>query len=133
MSRTWFVREAGRPKAHRLSLHRSRHGWSSSIPTTLLQRRLLAGEGSTANNAAVTAKQAGQIPARGLLILENLLEQLETGDAYGPVEIHWDLLVVAVSRVSVAQGHCQRLTRSTTCSVIRRNGGGRCEKSRILA
>lgn len=60
---------------------------------------IIAREGDITNNGAVTATKTKQIPANGMVVIENLLEELGAGSSFGPVEIRCSLPVIAVSRV----------------------------------
>jgi hypothetical protein len=72
----------------------------SAVDVTLIAR-----EGDTTNNGAVAATKTKQIPPNGLLVIENLLQDLGTSSSFGPVEIDCSLPVVAVSRVYNPDGH----------------------------
>jgi len=53
----------------------------------------------------VTATSTRQIPANGLVIIENLLQELGASSSFGPVEIRCALPVIAVSRVYNPDGN----------------------------
>lgn len=66
---------------------------------------LVARDGNPTNNGTVTASRTVLIPANGLLVTENLLQELGAGNSFGPVEIHADLPIIAVSRVYKPSGN----------------------------
>ena len=72
----------------------------SAVEVTLIAR-----EGSATNNGVVTATSTRQIPANGLVIIENLLQELGASSSFGPVEIRCALPVIAVSRVYNPDGN----------------------------
>jgi len=72
----------------------------SAVDVTLTTR-----EGSATNNGTVTATQTRQIPPRGLLVIENLLQELGASNSFGPVEIRGTLPVIGVSQVYNPEGH----------------------------
>jgi len=72
----------------------------SAVDITLITR-----EGSATNNGTVTATKTRQIPPRGLLVIENLLQELGASNSFGPVEIRGTLPVIGVSQVYNPDGH----------------------------
>ena len=72
----------------------------SAVEVTLIAR-----EGSATNNGAVTATSTKQVPANGLIVIENLLQELGASSSFGPVEIRCALPVIAVSRVYNPDGN----------------------------
>ena len=73
---------------------------ASAVEVTLTSR-----EGGASNNGVVTATSTRQIPANGLVIIENLLQELGASSSLGPVEIRCALPVIAVSRVYNPDGN----------------------------
>ena len=72
----------------------------SAVEVTLIAR-----EGNTTNNGVVTATKTKLIPANGLVVIENLLQELGASSSFGPVEIRCELPVIAVSRVYNPNGN----------------------------
>jgi hypothetical protein len=66
----------------------------SAVEVTLTAR-----EGSATNNGTVTATKTKQIPSNGLLVIENLLQELGASNSFGPVEVRCSLPVIAASQV----------------------------------
>lgn len=66
---------------------------------------LIAPEGNPTNNGVVTATKTRQIPSNGLVVIENLLQELGTSSTFGPVEIRCNLTAIAVSRVYNPSGN----------------------------
>ncbi len=66
---------------------------------------LVARDGDPANNGKITASRTVLIPANGLLVTENPLQELGAINSFGPVEIRADLPIIAVSRVYNPSGN----------------------------
>jgi hypothetical protein len=47
---------------------------------------LIAREGNATNNGVVTATSTKQIPANGLVVIENLLQELGASSSFGPAK-----------------------------------------------
>jgi hypothetical protein len=63
---------------------------------------VVAREGGTTNNGTITGTRTLQIPANGLFLSDNILQELGASNSFGPIEIRSaspDLPIIAVSRV----------------------------------
>ena len=76
---------------------------------------LIAREGS-AHNGVITAASPKQIPANGLVVIENLFQELGASSSFGAVEIRCALPVIAVSRVYNPDGNASGFLEAKHCN-----------------